>query len=90
MTIARKAKGKDQWFVGSMTDENARTAKIDFNFLPQGQKYIATVYADAKDADWKKNPQAYTIKEITVTYKSKLKQYIAPGGGLAISIKKKP
>ncbi|NVN19059.1 glycoside hydrolase family 97 protein [Muricauda sp. HICW] len=90
VTIARKTKGKEQWFVGSMTDENSRTSKIDFGFLPEGEKYIATVYADAKDADWKENPQAYTIKEITITSKSKLKQYIAPGGGLAISITKKP
>lgn len=90
VTVARKAKGKEQWFVGSMTDENSRTSKIDFGFLPEGEKYIATVYADAKDADWKENPQAYTIKEITITSKSKLKQYIAPGGGLAISITKKP
>jgi len=89
VTIARKAKGKNQWFVGSMTDENERTAYINFDFLPKGEKYIATIYADAKDAHWKENPQNYIIKDIIVTSKSKLKQYIAPGGGLAISIKKK-
>ncbi|MCR9226842.1 MAG: glycoside hydrolase family 97 protein [Flavobacteriaceae bacterium] len=90
VTIARKAKGEDEWFVGSMTDENERTANIDFGFLPKGEKYLATIYADTKDANWKDNPQKYTIKEVTVTSKSKLKQYIAPGGGLAISITKKP
>lgn len=87
ITIARKAKGKNEWFVGGITDENSRTASIDFSYLPKGEKYIATIYADAKDASWDKNPQAYTIRKVKVNSKSKLKQYIAPGGGFAISIK---
>ncbi|WP_299106895.1 glycoside hydrolase family 97 protein [uncultured Winogradskyella sp.] len=87
ITIARKAKGKNEWFVGGITDENSRTASIDFSYLPKGEKYIATIYADAKDASWDKNPQAYTIRKVRVNSKSKLKQYIAPGGGFAISIK---
>lgn len=87
ITIARKAKGKDEWFVGSVTDENPREAIIDFSFLPEGQKFKATVYADGKDADWQTNPQSYTIKTIDVTSKSKLKQRLASSGGLAISIK---
>src|SRR5690606_5909608 len=86
VTIARKAKGKNQWFVGSMTDENERIATIDFSFLPKGKKYTATIYADGKDASWDENPQSYIIKNIKVTSKTKLKQFIAPGGGLAISI----
>lgn len=89
VTIARKAKGKDQWFVGSMTDENKRIATIDFSFLPKGKTFIATIYADGKDASWDKNPQSYTITDKKITSKSKLKQFIAPGGGLAISIKEK-
>jgi len=87
VTIARKAKGENEWFVGSMTDENSRTAIIDFSFLPKGEKYIATVYADGKEASFDKNPQSYTIQQFVVTHKSKLKQFIARGGGLAISIK---
>ena len=87
VTIARKAKGENEWFVGSMTDENSRTAIIDFSFLPKGKKYIATVYADGKEASFDKNPQSYTIRQFVVTHKSKLKQFIARGGGLAISIK---
>lgn len=86
VTIARKTKGKNQWFVGSMTDENERIATIDFSFLPKGKKYTATIYADGKDASWDENPQSYIIKKIKVTSKTKLKQFIAPGGGLAISI----
>ena len=87
VTIARKAKGENEWFVGSMTDENSRTAIVDFSFLPKGEKYIATVYADGKEASFDKNPQSYTIRQFVVTQKSKLKQFIARGGGLAISIK---
>ncbi|WP_081820722.1 glycoside hydrolase family 97 protein [Sediminibacter sp. Hel_I_10] len=87
ITIARKAKGKNEWYVGGITDENSRTAALDFSYLPKGKKYIATIYADAKDASWNKNPQAYTIKKGIVTNKSKWSQFIAPGGGFAISIK---
>ena len=87
ITIARKAKGKNEWFVGAVTDENPREALIDFSFLPEGKKYKATIYADGKDADWQTNPQSYTIKTIDVTSKSKLKQRLASSGGLAISIK---
>ncbi|KOS05602.1 alpha-glucosidase [Flavobacterium akiainvivens] len=87
ITIARKAKGKEEWFVGSITDENKRTAKVNLDFLPKGKKYTATIYADAKDASFDKNPQHYEIKTITVTSKTKLDQFIAPGGGFAISIK---
>ncbi|WP_116787314.1 glycoside hydrolase family 97 protein [Flavobacterium psychrotrophum] len=87
ITIARKAKAKDEWFVGSVADENSRTATIDFSFLPKGKKYTAKVYADAPDAAWNGKQQNYTIKEVTVTSKTKLKQYVAPGGGFAISVK---
>lgn len=87
ITIARKAKGKNEWFVGGITDENSRTATVPFDYLPKGKKYVATIYADAKDANWNEKPQNYTIKKVAVTSKTVLKQYIAPGGGFAISIK---
>ncbi len=87
ITIARKAKGKNEWYVGGITDENARTATVPFSYLPKGKDYIATIYADAKDASWDKNPQAYTIQKVRVNSKSELKQDLAPGGGFAISIK---
>ncbi|AIZ65522.1 alpha-glucosidase (plasmid) [Hymenobacter sp. DG25B] len=86
ITYARKAKGKSSWFVGSTCDEQGRTSKISLNFLEPKKKYVATIYADAKDAHYEKNPQAYTIRKVTVTNKSKLTQYCAPGGGYAISL----
>lgn len=87
VTIARKAKGKNEWFIGGITDENARESVVDLSFLPSGKKYVATIYADAKDAHWQTNPQKYTISTKKVTSKTKLKQYLAPSGGVAISIK---
>ncbi|TGE24813.1 glycoside hydrolase family 97 protein [Hymenobacter aquaticus] len=86
ITIARKAKGKSSWFVGSTCDEQGRTSTINLNFLDPGKKYVATIYADKKDAHYEKNPQAYQIRKVSVTSKSKLAQYCAPGGGYAISI----
>ncbi|MBF4492089.1 glycoside hydrolase family 97 protein [Flavobacterium sp. JLP] len=86
ITVARKAKGTNNWFVGNVNGETPRTSNIDFSFLEKGKKYTATIYADAKDAHYKTNPQAYTVKKIAVTNKSKLSQLSAPGGGYAISI----
>ncbi|MDD7887853.1 glycoside hydrolase family 97 protein [Flavivirga sp. 57AJ16] len=86
ITIARKAKGTNNWFVGNVNGKAGRISNISFDFLEKGKKYIATIYADAKDADYKTNPQAYTIKKIKVTSKSKLKQNSVEGGGYAISI----
>lgn len=87
ITTARKAKGKNEWFAGSITDENSRTATVPFNYLPAGKKYVATIYADAKDASWDQKPQSYSITKVIVTSKSILKQFVARGGGFAISIK---
>ena len=87
ITVARKHKGSNNWFVGSVNGNEARTSNINFDFLEKGKKYMATIYADAKDAHYKTNPQAYTIKTIKVTNKSKLSQISVPGGGYAISIK---
>lgn len=86
ITIARKAKGTGNWFVGCTSDENGHESRLSFDFLEPGKKYIATVYADAKDADWKNNPQAYTIRKGVLTNKSKLNLKAASGGGYAISI----
>ena len=86
ITVARKAKGTNNWFLGNVNGATPRTSNIDFNFLEKGKKYTATIYADAKEADYKTNPQAYTIRKITVSNKSKLSQLSAPGGGYAISI----
>ena len=86
VTVARKAKVTNNWFIGNVNGETPRTSAIKFDFLEKGKTYVATIYADAKDAHYKTNPQAYTIRKMTVTNKSKLAQFSAPGGGYAISI----
>jgi len=85
LTVARKTKGGESWFLGTITDENARKSEIKLDFLSKGQKYKAIIYEDAKNADWQKNPIAYKIKTIIVTNKSKISLNLAPGGGTAIS-----
>jgi hypothetical protein len=87
ITIACKAKGRSDWFVGNVNGEAPRTSTATFDFLGPGKTYIATIYSDAKDAHYKNNPQAYTIRKVVVTNKSKLSQVSASGGGYAISIK---
>lgn len=87
LTIARKAKGRDEWFVGAITDENARQTLVPLAFLPSGRTYVATVYTDAADAHWEKNPQAYKIERHLVDSKTAMKLALAPGGGAAVSIK---
>lgn len=86
ITIARKAKGTNNWFVGSVAGYNGHTSSIFFNFLDPGKSYVATIYADAKNADYKTNPQAYTIRKVVVNSKSKLVQHSVAGGGFAISV----
>lgn len=88
ITIARKAKGKDEWYIGGITDENPREAIIDFSFLPKNQKYEAIIYADGKEADYKTNPKSYVITKKNVNNKTILKQKLASSGGVAISVKK--
>jgi hypothetical protein len=85
LTVVRKTKGKETWFLGAITDENARKSEIKLDFLSKGKKYKAIIYEDAKDADWKNNPIAYKISTIEVTSKSKIKLNLASGGGTAIS-----
>ncbi|MEO6705962.1 MAG: glycoside hydrolase family 97 protein [Ginsengibacter sp.] len=86
VTIARKEKGKPNWFIGTITDENSRTTTIPLSFLDNKTQYIATIYEDAADADWKNNPAAYTIKKSIVNNKDQLTIKLAKGGGAAISI----
>lgn len=86
ITVARKAKGTENWFVGCTADENGHVSELSFDFLEPGKKYVATLYTDAKDAHYEHNPQAYTIRKGILTDKSKLKLKAAPGGGYAISI----
>lgn len=86
VTIARKEKGKNNWFVGAITDENSRTATIPLSFLNNGQKYVATIYQDADNADWKNNPEAYKIQKFIVDQSTVLNLKLAKGGGGAISI----
>jgi hypothetical protein len=87
ITIARKEKASSDWFIGNVNGIKPRTSNIKLDFLEKGKKYMATIYADAKDAHYKTNPQAYTIKTKKVKSKSKLSLVSAPGGGYAISIK---
>ena len=86
ITVARKAKGTDNWFVGGKCDENGHTAVVKLDFLDKGRKYDCTIYADAKDAHYETNPQAYTITKKVVTAKDVLKLKEAPGGGFAVSL----
>ena len=87
ITIARRAKGTDDWYIGCTAGYNGHKSELVLDFLTPGKKYEATIYADAKDAHWETNPQAYTITHKKVTNKSKLKLTAAVGGGYAISIK---
>ena len=89
VTIARKERGTGHWFLGSITDENARELEVSLDFLDDNQEYIATIYKDGEDAHWDKNPLSMTIETITVNKSSQLKLKLAQGGGVAISIMKK-
>ncbi|SMB92302.1 alpha-glucosidase [Hymenobacter roseosalivarius DSM 11622] len=90
LTTVRQAKGKDEWYLGSITDENARQQPVKLDFLTPGRRYTATIYADGKDADWAKNPMAYRITRQVVTNRSALTLRLAPGGGAAVSFKPLP
>ena len=86
ITVARKAKGTDNWFVGGITDENARTAGFTLDFLTPGKQYVAILYAAGKDADYKENPTSYQIKKGIVTNKTKISVWEARSGGFALSL----
>ncbi len=86
ITVARKAKGTNNWFVGCTADENGHTSQLKLDFLDAGKKYTAIIYADGADAGYDTNPKSYTIKKIQVNNKTKLTLKAASGGGYAISI----
>lgn len=86
ITVVRRRKGGKDWFVGGITDEHARTAIVDFSFLPAGKKFEARIYEDAPDADFRTNRKSYRIRTAKVDSKTRLKQWIAPGGGFAMSL----
>ncbi|GAA3953622.1 glycoside hydrolase family 97 protein [Hymenobacter algoricola] len=87
ITTVRKAKGKDEWYLGAITDENARAQSVKLDFLTPGRQYEATIYADGKGASWDQNPMAYQIRRQQVDHKTVLKLLLAPGGGAAVSFK---
>ena len=87
ITIARREKGTNNWYVGCTADENGHDTRLNLDFLQPDKQYIATIYADAKDASWDKNPLAYSITQRIVTNRSKLDLHAGSGGGFAISIK---
>ena len=86
VTIARQERGTDNWFLGSITDEHARELAVTLDFLEPGKTYQATIYSDAADAHWDKNPTAYAIDSMEVDHNTTLDLELAPGGGTAISI----
>jgi hypothetical protein len=86
ITVARKAKGTNNWFVGNVNGETPRTSNIKLDFLDKGKKYTATIYTDGKGAHYKTNPQSYVIRKMKVTNTTKISQLSASGGGYAISI----
>ncbi len=88
VTIARKAKGTDNWFIGGITDENARTSTVDLSFLDANKKYEATIYRDTEDGHYDSNPEVYVIEKKTVDSKTILKLKEAAGGGYAISLRR--
>ena len=85
IVTARQGKKSGRWFMGGVTDENARTLSVPLSFLENGKTYEATIYADASDAHYRNNPQAYTITGRTVTSSDSLEIFMAPGGGFAVS-----
>jgi hypothetical protein len=86
ITVARKAKHTGHWFLGNVNGDAPRVSQVKFDFLEPGKTYLATIYADAPGAHYRTNPQAYTIRKVALTSKSKLSQWSASGGGFAISI----
>lgn len=88
VTIARKERGTEDWFLGGITDENKREFEIPLNFLDEGETYLAKIYKDGKDAHWDKNPLSIDLESIEVNSADILELYLAPGGGFAVSFEK--
>jgi hypothetical protein len=90
LAIARKAKNTGNWFLGAISDEEARNITLDFSFLDKDRKYEMTIYRDASGASWDLNPEEYVIEKKIVTAKTRLPVALARGGGAAISLFPKP
>ncbi|GAB4417092.1 MAG: hypothetical protein OHK0039_27000 [Bacteroidia bacterium] len=86
VSIARREKGGDAWYIGAITDEQGRMAVLDLGFLPEGRRYEAVIYRDAPDAHWDSNPEAYVIETRRVSSKTRLEIALAPGGGCAVRV----
>lgn len=86
ITVARKAKGSDKWFIGNVAGNSGHTSNLTFEFLDPSKEYFANIYTDAPDADYKKNPQAYKIAKRPINSKTKLTLKSVPAGGFAISL----
>jgi alpha-glucosidase len=87
VAVARKTKGRDEWFIGAITDESARTLDVSLDFLPTGRSYVAEIYADGPNANWRDNPLPVTISRRAVTSAARLRLALAPGGGQAIRLR---
>jgi len=88
VVVARKTRGKDEWFLGAITDEEARTIEVPLSFLPAGRRYVAEIYADGPKADWRDNPLPLAISKQTVTSASRPTLRLAPGGGVAVRFRR--
>ena len=86
VTIARQERGSENWFIGSITDENPREIEIKFDFLPTKKTFAATLYRDGDDAHWNDNPTSYQIEKMNITNTSVVKIKLAAGGGFAMSL----
>lgn len=82
--VARQDRESEDWFLGAVTNEQPRTLSVKLDFLPEHQPFTATIYADASDAHWQKNPASHTIESKTVTNEDSLDLFLAPGGGVAV------
>jgi len=87
VVMARRERDGDDWYVGAVTDDEARELELHLEFLSDGQDYLATIYADGEDANWKTQPHSYVIKEIRVDRDSRLELDLVPGGGAAVRIR---
>jgi hypothetical protein len=87
LTVARKAKNRDEWYIGAITDEQARTVSIPLSYLTPKRSYVAALYTDAANAHWQSNPMAYQIQHFLVKDQTILKIALASGGGAAISLR---
>ena len=89
VAIARRERGGDDWYLGAITDEQARSLQVPLSFLEPDKDYVAEIYRDAEDAHWRHQPYGYAIEQKTVNIDSKLELRLAAGGGTAIRFRPK-